>query len=162
MPKILEPEEPEGMNMTPMIDVTFQLIIFFMLVTDMSSKQLDPVTLPVAEMASKEKFIDESLLVLNVHKDGSIWIQGKRYFQPPKNVGPGKFDARKLEDVFAARRAMKVYQQVPGNPDLVRYPILIRADRSSPWQWVQLIMMIGTVHGGVTRVQMGAMREETP
>ncbi len=154
----VEPEEPEGFNMTPMIDVTFQLIIFFMLVTDMAQREMEELRLPRAARAVKERFADESLLVVNVRADGSVYIQGRPYFAPP---APGRRpDARRLQEVFAARRQMKIYQEVPGEPTHVRYPLLIRADRSAPWQWVQMIMMIAAKEGGVTRVQMGAMQEE--
>ena len=41
---------PPELDMTPMIDVVFQLIIFFMLITDMSQKELEELYLPKAEV----------------------------------------------------------------------------------------------------------------
>ena len=39
------------LDMTPMIDVVFQLIIFFMLLMDMSQDELELLNLPKAETA---------------------------------------------------------------------------------------------------------------
>ncbi len=160
MPKVKDPEDVDNMNMTPMIDVVFQLIIFFMLVTDMANQQLERLKLPTASKAIKEKFSDETLMVLNVTEKGVVKIQGKTYFTPPSKERPEEYDAKKLEDVFIARRQDKRYQELAGKDDIVKYPLLIRADRSTEWQWVQMIMQIATKEGGVTRVQMGAMQEE--
>ena len=152
-----ELEEPDNMNMTPMIDVTFQLIIFFMLVTDMTQQQLERLTLPVASQALREKFADDSILVVNIRKDGVALIQRKVVFRPPAQPGQ-RVDAKLLEDIFRARQQMKKYQEIEGKDDYVKYPLLIRADRSAHWEWVQLIMMIAANPqiGGVTRVQLGA------
>jgi hypothetical protein len=35
----------------------------------------------------------------------------------------------------------------------------VRADRSSEWQWVQLVMQAATAHGGATRMDFGAALE---
>jgi biopolymer transport protein ExbD len=48
-----EPAAAEGFSLTPMIDVTFQLLIFFMLVSDMSQSQIELLTLPIASKAIK-------------------------------------------------------------------------------------------------------------
>ncbi|MBI2932473.1 MAG: biopolymer transporter ExbD [Planctomycetes bacterium] len=160
MAKVHDPEEPEGMNMTPMIDVTFQLIIFFMLVTDMANRQIELVKLPQASKAIKEPVEDPQILIVNIRKDGAVKIDGKLVFTPPPLDKPQEFKAEKLENIFVARRQSDAYRTVAGKDDQVKYPVLIRADRSAPWQWVQMIMMIATKEGGVTRVQMGAMQEQ--
>jgi biopolymer transport protein ExbD len=146
--------DADSFDMTPMIDVTFQLIIFFMIVTDMSKAQIEPVILPAANKAIKEKFEDTSMLVLNILKDGAVKINGKTYWSPKMAD-----DNKKIEDIFESRRQNKLYQEVAGKSDWVKYPILIRADRSTPFEHVQKILMIATHHGGVTRVQLGAKQE---
>jgi biopolymer transport protein ExbD len=147
--------DQEGFDMTPMIDCTFQLIIFFMITMDMSKAQIELLTLPTASKAVKEKFEDTSTLVVNIMKDGAVKIDGKVYWSP-KSTDEGK----KLEDLFEDRRQRKQYQEVPGKPDWVKYPMLVRCDRSTPFEHLQKIMMIATHHGGVTRMQLGAKQEQ--
>lgn len=147
-------EEPEGFNMTPMIDITFQLIIFFMLVTDMSKQQTTPLKLPLATKAIKEKLDDLDLLLINVKDDGKMYINGQVFFKPPSDWS--QYDAKLLESLFERRRAMTKYQEEPGNDMFAKYPVMVRADRSTNWQWVQMILAIATDRGGVTKVQLGA------
>ena len=98
-------EEP-GMNMTPMIDVVFQLLIFFMLATTYldEEKELE-VKLPEAESGTTA--IEESdELIINVLRDGSYVLSGRTLAK----------DALTEELQAAARR----------NRDI---PVMIRGDR---------------------------------
>ncbi len=156
MARVPDPEEPANFDMTPMIDIVFQLLIFFMLVTDMSKQQNIPLKLPPATKAVKEKLTDDTLLTINVKDDGTITIGGQVYFRPPAGGDWSKYEAKKLEDLFERRRQMKAYQENPGDDTFVKFPVLIRADRSAHFQWVQLILAIATKHGGVTKIQLGA------
>jgi biopolymer transport protein ExbD len=132
------PEElsPGGFDMTPMIDVTFQLIIFFMLVMDMSSQRFETLRLPSASAAHVGA--DPIELVVNLMADGRARIQGK------------SFSDDALDALFAGRR--------PRNAS-ADFPVLIRADRSTPFEAVQKVMMSAQFHGAVTRVRFGARRE---
>ena len=144
----------DGFDMTPMIDCTFQLIIFFMLVNDMARTQREPVALPAASQAMKERSEDPSVLVLNVMKDGTIRAGGRALWTPA--LGD---DCRRLEEVFEARRQSRQYQETPGRAEWASYPVLVRADRSAPFEHLQKILMIAARNGGVTRVQLGARQE---
>jgi biopolymer transport protein ExbD len=144
----------EGMNMTPMIDIVFQLLIFFMLIMDMSRAQIEALTLPAASKAIKEKFDDPKLLLINVMKDGTVKIGGKVFWRP-KDA-----DAKKLDDVFNDRRRKRQYQEVAGKDDWVNYPVMIRADRSTNFEHVQMLLMIAAKEGGVTKIQLGAKQSE--
>ena len=68
-------------NLTPLLDVVFQLITFFMLVINFSSENYDQrVRLPVAESAvpvEDEARVSEDRLVLNVDKDGHLLMGGE-------------------------------------------------------------------------------------
>ena len=68
-------------NLTPLLDVVFQLITFFMLVINFSSENYDQrVRLPVAESAipvGEEARVSEDRLVLNVDKEGHLLISGE-------------------------------------------------------------------------------------
>ncbi|HLF92489.1 MAG TPA: biopolymer transporter ExbD [Planctomycetota bacterium] len=127
--------EQDGFDMTPMIDCTFQLIIFFILVTDMSRVQTEAMTLPTARGVDPK----EAGLVVNVMPDGKIRIDGRTV----------KDEA--LESIFEGRRARA--ERGSG------YPVILRADRSTPFEHVQKVMMVATTHGAVTRIQFCAKKE---
>ena len=60
-------------DMTPMIDIVFQLIIFFLVVTEMAAKDLADVTLPRAEQSTADDNPPSDRLIINVRKDGRIY-----------------------------------------------------------------------------------------
>ncbi len=69
-------------NLTPLLDVVFQLITFFMLVINFSNDNYDQrVKLPVAGSAQPvedgQKSAGEDRLVLNISKQGHLLINGK-------------------------------------------------------------------------------------
>lgn len=70
-------EEPE-INLTPMIDVVFLLIIFFMVGTQFSNRERKyDIDLPtVAEAAPLTELPDE--LIINVYSDGRVLLGDKQ------------------------------------------------------------------------------------
>jgi biopolymer transport protein ExbD len=68
-------------NLTPLLDVVFQLITFFMLVINFSTENYDKrVRLPVAESARPiegQRAVGEDRLVLNVDREGHLLIGGE-------------------------------------------------------------------------------------
>jgi len=68
-------------NLTPLLDVVFQLITFFMLVINFSSENYDQrVRLPIAESArpiEDDQRVSEDRLVLNVDSEGHLLIGGE-------------------------------------------------------------------------------------
>jgi biopolymer transport protein ExbD len=67
-------------NLTPLLDVVFQLITFFMLMVNFSSDNYDRrITLPVAGSArpvEDDRQVAEDRLVLNIDKDGHLLMGG--------------------------------------------------------------------------------------
>jgi biopolymer transport protein ExbD len=72
-------------NLTPLLDVVFQLITFFMLVINFSSDNYDQrIRLPVAGSArpvEDTQRVSEDRLVLNVDRQGRLLVGGET--QPP-------------------------------------------------------------------------------
>lgn len=74
--------EDAAMNMTPMIDVVFQLIIFFVTTADMQSKALDTkLKLAMAPHAVAEEKKDPREVMVDVGPDGRISI-ARTYMSP--------------------------------------------------------------------------------
>lgn len=120
--------------MTPMIDVVFQLLIFFLLVTDMARAQVENVTLPPA---SKSAMMKDPGIVVNVLSDGAMRVSGRP-------VTP-----EKLAWLFENQHARE------NGP----FVVTIRADRSAPFEKIQLVMQIAADRGGEATVQLAATKE---
>lgn len=68
---------PEG-DLTPMIDMTFQLIAFFMVLMNFSqSEQNDRVMLPTSELAKPAEEALDFPITLHVPADGSVVLGGQ-------------------------------------------------------------------------------------
>src|SRR6188508_1441620 len=67
-----------GFNMTPMIDVVFQLIIFFLLSSHLAKqeKQL-PLPLPTATSGTAEAADERPRLTVNVLADGTLLVASR-------------------------------------------------------------------------------------
>ena len=105
-----------SINLTPLIDVVFLLLIFFMVSTSFSELTQLVVELPEAEGAPATN--DEALL-LNVDVSGNMTLNGESV--------PN--DARGL--LLALR------QQLSGNTDI---PVTLSADAMTPHQYVVTAM----------------------
>jgi len=67
-----KPPKDAKIDMTPMIDVVFLLIIFFMLVTEMSKMEIEAITLPYALSAKEEIKDKETRVIVNLTEKGKI------------------------------------------------------------------------------------------
>ncbi len=69
---------PLCINMTPMIDVVFQLIIFFLISSHLSKQEAQlPLPLPVAVSGEKEGDETNPRVTINVRADGQLSLAGK-------------------------------------------------------------------------------------
>lgn len=147
------------MDMTPMIDVTFQLIIFFMLLMDMSQKDLETLVLPKALSAVEDKPNPlDPRPVINITADGQILVKREVYYDPKRDDG-----YKKLKEYLLMRaRAMPKAPVEPGSkviaPDK---PILVRADQSTPFKHIQKVMEIcGVQDIKIWKIELAAGQEK--
>ena len=128
-----DPEtEMEG-DMTPMIDVVFLLIIFFMVITDMTQADLEDLQLPEANNAVADKpDPDEWRPIVNIKIDGSILVKRELLFDPEDSD-----DYKQLREYLSdvARRMKK--DEAGVLPDEA---LLIRADMNTPFKYIQKVM----------------------
>lgn len=126
-----------GFNMTPMIDVVFLLIIFF-LVSSHLAKQEAQMELPLPVADSGEEPNDElRRLTLNVTADGSMLLAGRR------------IDRDELKQRLKEARAEL------GDDVEIR----IRGDRNVPYSSVSPIML-SCARTGIWKVTFGVYRSE--
>jgi biopolymer transport protein ExbD len=126
------------MDMTPMIDVVFQLIIFFVLITDMTQSELEELKLPVAKNAVQDK-PDPSVVrpVLNILPDGTMITKKRELYDPEQD------DLTETERYLADQaRLMPKEMDKDVGVELPQNPLLIRADKNTEFKYIQKVMEI--------------------
>jgi biopolymer transport protein ExbD len=123
-------------DMTPMIDVTFQLIVFFLVANDLSRKEIVDLLLPQAVHGAEDQAKEDKRVILNIKKPEDP-------NNPPKlpviSVRGQVLDLKQLARELQTKADLK-REAGPGSPSEVF--VLIRADRDTPWQHVQYVMQV--------------------
>lgn len=156
-------------DMTPMIDLTFLLIIFFIIVNDLTQQELEDLKLPVAQKAGHDD-PPENRPILNVMDDGSIiWKKKVLYHPGIEPVGQDPIRKTRPDYYWKLADTMKVewipYMTIEFDEglkkDLPDDPILIRADRNTEFRYIQKIMEVCTREGIlIWKVQLAASEPE--
>lgn len=138
-------------DMTPMIDMTFQLIAFFMIVTNFEQTQADErVKLPTDELAVPPKTPREDDIVVNVgylrDEQGNIVPNEAGEEGPFIFYGDDEIDPLNSQRYFERERTRQV---ALGGPESVQdVTIVIRADADVPTGIIQEMMKIAQQVGG--------------
>ncbi|HEX5136057.1 MAG TPA: biopolymer transporter ExbD [Planctomycetota bacterium] len=129
------------MNMTPMIDCVFNLLIFFMLISDLNQKDLVELTLPVAYMAEEDRGQEEDdRVILNIDKYGIIHWKGNQ--KTLDELGTILSNARDKYELKMRQQGKSGLEDLPGGGKASKLYVLLRADKDTPWQHVQWLMTI--------------------
>ena len=127
-------------NLTPLIDVVFLLLIFFMVTTTFNIKSELKVDLPEATVAPKQQ--QEKLLELVIDASGRYFIDGREVV----NSDP--------ETLLAA-----LSEVIKGHQER---PVIIQADARTPHQYV-VSAMDTMARMGLSRFSIGTTnRNSTP
>ncbi|MCA9319284.1 MAG: biopolymer transporter ExbD, partial [Planctomycetes bacterium] len=59
-------DEPVELDMTPMIDIVFQMILFFVIITDFTQKDIALLKLPWSTVGIEDEGQDEKRLIINI------------------------------------------------------------------------------------------------
>lgn len=117
-------------NLTPLLDVVFQLIAFFMLCINFSQDNYDQrIRLPVAGSArpvSGSK-VDQDRLVLNIDRDGQLLFNGRTY---DTEGAIRQIDIQAQVVRLGAKIAGREIDPVEGLPTT----IVLRADRDTSFE----------------------------
>lgn len=137
-----DPETEMEMEMTPMIDVVFLLIIFFILITDMSQADLEDLQLPIAENADPDKPDPKEVRpVINIKQDGNILHKRENYYDPENSDDFKKFTGFLTTKAKLMEQA-PLDEKKPGGPMIPDGNLLIRADQNTPFKYIQKVMEI--------------------
>lgn len=115
---------PLAVDLTPMIDVTFQLIAFFMFLMNFSQiERAEDIMLPVSQIAVPPTEIPPYQIILNLNDDGSVIHGGQR-------IEKVEFITSLLRREIGAASRQKV-----GGP--ANISVIIRAHQDTPTGLVQ-------------------------
>ncbi len=127
-----------GFNMTPMIDVVFLLIIFFLVSSHLAKQEVQlALPLPTAASARADQRNDTPRLTVNVKADGTLLLFGRSV--PPEEL---------REQL--SKRATRVGATLQ---------VRIRSDRKTPYRFVEPIML-SCAHAGIWDVSFAVYRPE--
>ena len=152
-----DPMTEMKMDMTPMIDVVFQLIIFFMLITDLTQKELEDLQLPIAEEAVEDVPDPKKVRpIVNIDYEGVIKVKREEFYNPEE----GDYSRMKGYLANQARLMPKEFDEVVGE-ELPDNPLLIRADQVTPFKYLQKVMEICGEQGiRIWKVEIAAAQPE--
>jgi biopolymer transport protein ExbD len=129
-----------GINMTPMIDVVFLLIIFFLVSSHLARQETQmELPLPIAKSSTESKETETPRVTLNVLENGQILMAGREI----------------LAEQLAARLAE--IRAKEGDDLEVR----IRASRETLYAFVEPIMLACT-ESGIWNVSYAVFNREQP
>ena len=126
------------LDMTPLVDVAFLLLTFFMLTTTFSLPQVMEITLPPSE--TKSEVTESSLMLLRLMENGTIfWNMGTE--------SPRALEANTLRAFLKER--------INTNPNLIT---LVKVDRKSKYS--NMVKIIDELHlANITRYSLAPLLE---
>jgi len=122
--------QPLEITLTPMIDVVFLLLIFFMVTTTFNQQSAIKISLPEAQ--GEETLLDEKIIMLTINADGIYFISGDDDL--PHQLVNQKVDTLK-----------RALMQAAGNSRQI--PFIISADGKTPHQAVITVLDVASQLG---------------
>lgn len=173
--KEIKVQEEVSANLVPMIDIMFLLLLFFMLNADMSQRELEELTTPVANQAKEDKADDNSdritcnlfhvgadIAPCALHSAGDIcrddahWqiaVSGRRYRTTVEA------DLKNLEEQFKELADKK--REKPGDRKSASdRHLLIRGDKYAPYGTVQRALERASA-AGLYKVEVACQIEKS-
>jgi biopolymer transport protein ExbD len=129
-------------NLTPMIDVVFNLIIFFLAASHIARLQSqEEVNLPEATQGEHEREERQRRLVITVTRDESLWLSGNRVTLP------------QLEQMLAPDEKDRADQPA-------RREVRIRTDRDVPYRAIEPLLL-ACAKAGVTNIKFAVIQRKS-
>jgi biopolymer transport protein ExbD len=133
MTHVVSIEDRVEPNLTPILDMVFQLITFFMLVINFKSATMDlSLRLPVIGSVRPVQLKAADLLVLNVDRQGELRVYGKQVSDIRAYI-LGEAQASQL----TARRLNPDFKSGDDLPTMV----VLRADKKTPFKHLNRVIL---------------------
>jgi biopolymer transport protein ExbD len=164
-------EENVAVNVVPLVDIMFLLLLFLMVGGDMSHRETTEVQLPQADKAveANRDVGEERYAVINIHPVKDPTSENDRLAPWFREIANWQFAIGGVEyrDYFALVDQLKIVAEqkleeapLPGtNPPkyLSAVKITIRADKSSPYGMIQQAMQ-ACAEAGLYKIEVGAAK----
>lgn len=142
------------MNMTPLIDVTFQLIIFFMLVSNLIGQEAVPMRVPVLEDSQTRQLGESDRVVINVLPPPPEAHETEKTSKSPwVQIGLTRLHGSDKQGIAEALKQMVSHS--------ANVQVVLRADGSLDYQQVRLVMQ-AIRDAGVSVVHLVAQDQPLP
>jgi biopolymer transport protein ExbD len=130
------------LNMTPMIDVVFLLITFFLIVTDIAKQdEIEDLKLPFVKASKPDEASDPQRLVINILKSGEIY------------VGGNSVSDKQVFDFLAVEARM-----TRDTAGVSKRLVLVKADERTPYRYIRkIIAMCVDRHIRIWRLSFGTL-----
>jgi biopolymer transport protein ExbD len=161
-------QEDVAPNLIPMIDIMFLLLLFFMLGADMGQRDIEDVSLPIANAIKEDKEAttkSKDRLTINVyhryhtevqcssHASGQLCPDEKHWrisIRGDDHTAPEKLTAR-------MKKEADLYRDDGSGQKSSERRVMVRADGAAPYGFVQDIMT-ACAHVGIYQIECGAAR----
>ena len=130
------------LDMTPMIDMTFLLVVFFMLTIDLTTKEFVPVELPFADQGvedTNETQGDTPRMVINLEADGTVVFKGTSYSLSADTPQAQEAAIAAMRSELVALTRDPKFREPDSSSTIA---VLVHGDRAAKWQYVQWIMQV--------------------
>ena len=125
-------------NLTPILDMVFQLVTFFMLVINFKAASLDTsLQLPVIGSALPVESGVSDVLVLNVMRDGRLRMNGE--IRDVESCIAQEARSAKQSEGGASSKSSATNE--------LSTTVIIRADRTTPYHFVHQVIQACQTHG---------------
>jgi biopolymer transport protein ExbD len=165
--KELNANQEVAPNLIPMVDIMFLLLLFFMLGADMGQRELEKVTLPSAQAIKEDKEVPGQKidrLTINVYHRYEYEIHCEAFSKQEVcrndahwRIGIGGRDYADQEKLTKKlKEEADAYRDETKGP-LSERQVMVRADASSPYGYVQDVMH-ACAAVGIYKIECGAAR----
>ena len=135
-----------GFNMTPMIDIIFNLVIFFMLISQFQQLEIEDVVLPEAEAAKVMDYSQYRNIVINIIKgktsslDAVVKVMGREMnvLQPYTRPDGSQTVGGELTALLVS---------MTSQTDKSQLNVILRADADVPYEDVARVMLAAGAAG---------------
>jgi len=168
--KAIAAQDSISPNLIPMVDIMFLLLLFLMLGSDMSQRELEEVQLPkalyVKEDKAKPGVKEEPRTTINVYHLGESWAKCEAYAKHETCRNPKHWriavrgqdflapDDKKFKDLLKVEAEEGKKKK---SDKISERKIMLRADGSAPYSLVQGVMH-SCAFAGMYKIECGAAR----